>query len=89
MLILRTYGCNDFVKVWLDSYGLNLTDFPMACHLYSDGTPGAPNKWRDLKNAKAIAYTCYQMYAKMETGISAEYVRFQGPNDLVAAPQVC
>ncbi|KAG7372160.1 glycosyl hydrolase family 47 protein [Nitzschia inconspicua] len=31
---------------------------------------------RDLKTAKAITYTCYQMYARMETGISPEYIQF-------------
>lgn len=27
-------------------------------------------------NLQALTYTCYQMYARMETGISAEYVQF-------------
>jgi len=31
---------------------------------------------RDLKTGKALAYTCYQMYARMKTGISAEAVNF-------------
>jgi len=53
----------------------------------SDGTRGAGNKWRDLKNAKALAYTCYQMYARMATGLSAEYVEFRGGQDFVAAPR--
>ena len=36
---------------------------------------------RDLKTAKALAYTCYQMYATMETGLCPEVVRFpQGKN---------
>lgn len=53
----------------------------------SAGTGGEANKWRDLKNAKAIAYTCYQMYAKMATGIAPEYVEFRGGDDLMAAPR--
>lgn len=36
---------------------------------------------RDLKTAKALTYTCYQMYARMETGIAAEYVQFYPNKD--------
>uniref|UniRef100_A0A7S4T7X4 alpha-1,2-Mannosidase n=1 Tax=Ditylum brightwellii TaxID=49249 RepID=A0A7S4T7X4_9STRA len=36
---------------------------------------------RDLKSAKALAYTCYQMYARSKTGIAPEYVRFGNDND--------
>jgi len=36
---------------------------------------------RDLKTAKALTYTCYQMYARMPTGISPEYVQFQWGKD--------
>uniref|UniRef100_A0A7S4N8K7 alpha-1,2-Mannosidase n=1 Tax=Odontella aurita TaxID=265563 RepID=A0A7S4N8K7_9STRA len=31
---------------------------------------------RDLKTAKELTYTCYQMYARMKTGISPEFVAF-------------
>lgn len=31
---------------------------------------------RDLTTAKALTYTCYQMYARMNTGISAEFIQF-------------
>jgi len=36
---------------------------------------------RDLRSAKAITYTCYQMYARMETGISPEFVQFYEGKD--------
>ena len=36
---------------------------------------------RDLKTGKALTYTCYQMYARMNTGISPEFVEFEGPSD--------
>lgn len=36
---------------------------------------------RDLRTAKALTYTCYQMYARMITGISAERVRFVDGQD--------
>jgi hypothetical protein len=36
---------------------------------------------RDLRTAKALTYTCYQMYARMNTGISAEYVQFRDGQD--------
>ena len=32
---------------------------------------------RDLKTSKALAYTCYQMYASMPTGLSADVVHFE------------
>lgn len=31
---------------------------------------------RDLKTAKALTYTCYQMYARMPTGLAPELVHF-------------
>jgi hypothetical protein len=37
---------------------------------------------RDLRSAKALTYTCYQMYARMNTGISAEYVQFVPGEDI-------
>ena len=37
---------------------------------------------RDLKTGRALAYTCYQMYARMNTGISPEYVQFVNGDDL-------
>lgn len=36
----------------------------------------SPRAQRDLRTAKALAYTCYQMYAKTKTGISPEYMDF-------------
>ena len=36
---------------------------------------------RDLTTARALTYTCYQMYARMNTGISAEFVQFTPGND--------
>jgi len=33
---------------------------------------------RDLKTGKALAYTCYQMYARMPTGLSADQVSMNG-----------
>lgn len=41
---------------------------------------------RDLKTAKALTYTCYQMYARAKTGISPEMVRFTGSNDFHGTP---
>jgi Glycosyl hydrolase family 47 len=34
-----------------------------------------------MSSIKALTYTCYQMYARMETGISAEYVQFTPGED--------
>ncbi|KAL7530357.1 hypothetical protein ACHAXR_009943 [Thalassiosira sp. AJA248-18] len=37
---------------------------------------------RDLKTAKALTYTCYQMYARTKTGIAPEFVQFNGGDDM-------
>jgi hypothetical protein len=36
----------------------------------------SPKAQRDLAHAKALTYTCYQMYARFPTGLSPEFVRF-------------
>jgi hypothetical protein len=41
----------------------------------------SPRAQRDLKTAKALTYTCYQMYARMATGISPEFVQFMEGRD--------
>lgn len=38
---------------------------------------------RDLTTARALTYTCYQMYARMHTGISPEFVQFESGRDFV------
>jgi mannosyl-oligosaccharide alpha-1,2-mannosidase len=48
----------------------------------------SPRAQRDLELSKALMYTCYQMYHRMESGISAEYVQFQRGKDLVAPSHV-
>ncbi|CAN0145755.1 unnamed protein product, partial [Hapterophycus canaliculatus] len=32
---------------------------------------------RDMKTAKALAYTCYQMYERQKTGLAPEMVNFE------------
>ena len=49
------------------------------------GTPGEARAAQDLENAKALAYTCWQMYERMATGLAPEYVEWPGGGDLVAA----
>jgi Glycosyl hydrolase family 47 len=41
----------------------------------------SPRAQRDVKTAKALTYTCYQMYARMNTGIAPEFVQFQRNSD--------
>ena len=43
----------------------------------------SPRAQRDLKVGKQLTYTCYQMYARMNTGISAEFVQFEEGKDFV------
>jgi Glycosyl hydrolase family 47 len=58
----------------------------LALGAYTDPTGlDSARAQRDLQTAKALTYTCYQMYARMNTGIAAEYVRFELGRDLEAA----
>lgn len=41
----------------------------------------SPRAVRDMETAKALTYTCYQMYARMATGISPEFVQFYDGRD--------
>jgi mannosyl-oligosaccharide alpha-1,2-mannosidase len=41
---------------------------------------------RDLAVAKALMYTCYQMYHRMASGIAAEYVEFPSHQDFIPGP---
>ncbi len=36
---------------------------------------------RDLRTGKALTYTCYQMYARMNTGISPEFIQANPGSD--------
>lgn len=56
----------------------------LALGAYTDplGLDSARAK-RDLAVAKALMYTCYQMYHRMTTGIAAEYVEFPAHADFV------
>ena len=50
------------------------------------GGINSPRSKRDLAVAKALMYTCREMYHRMSTGISPEYVEFPEGRDLVPAP---
>jgi hypothetical protein len=43
---------------------------------------------RDLRIAKALMYTCYQMYHRTKSGIAPEYVEFRGTQDFMIPAQV-
>ena len=47
--------------------------------------PDNPNAKRDMTLAKAMLYTCYQMYRRTATGIAPEYVQFPGGRDPLPA----
>ena len=49
------------------------------------GTAGEKRAVKDLAAAKALAYTCWQMYERQATGIGAEFVEFPGGGDLIAS----
>jgi len=59
----------------------------LALGAYTDplGGPDSdnPRAKRDLDVAKALMYTCYQMYARQASGISPEYVEFRAGKDIV------
>lgn len=49
----------------------------------------SPRAQRDLAVAKALMYTCREMYHRMESGISAEYVEFpRGGGDIIVPGNV-
>jgi hypothetical protein len=33
-------------------------------------------KWQHMREAKAMTYSCYQMYARQPTGLSPEFVEY-------------
>ena len=47
----------------------------------------SPRARRDLKTAKALAYTCYQMYARTKSGLSPEFVIFTEKDDDFRIPR--
>ena len=49
--------------------------------------PPSKRRSRDIKIAKALMYTCWQMYARTPTGIAPEYVNFFG-RDFSVPPDV-
>jgi hypothetical protein len=61
----------------------------LALGAYTDPNGGLSSSraQRDLKVAKALMYTCYQMYSRQSTGISPEYVEFPAGGDMVVASQ--
>ena len=48
--------------------------------------PESPNAERDMRIAKAIMYTCWQMYERQATGIAPEYAKFD-KNDFSVPPK--
>ena len=45
------------------------------------GTVLEGKKWQHLKDAKALAYSCWQMYEATPTGLSGEYVEYTDYSD--------
>jgi len=61
----------------------------MALGAYTDPTGfESARAQRDLEIAKGLMYTCYQMYHRMESGISPEYVEFRQGRDIVVPSHV-
>lgn len=58
---------------------------PGVMALGAKSKPDSPNAARDLRTAKQLTYTCYQMYARHPTGLSPEYVTFGGGGEMQAA----
>ena len=46
----------------------------------------SPRAVRDLEIARALTYTCYQMYERAATGIAPEWVQFRPGRDFAAGP---
>jgi hypothetical protein len=54
----------------------------------SNGTQLQPKVWEHMKTAKALMYTCWQMYQRNPTGLAPEYVDFLALNDIHVAKKV-
>jgi hypothetical protein len=52
------------------------------------GTVLEAKKWRHLQHAKALAYSCWQMYDSTVTGLSPEFVEYTMNTDPVPAQKV-
>lgn len=53
----------------------------LGAYTYPDGLD-SPKAQRDLQTGKALAYTCYQMYASNPTGIGPEIAKFPNQDHL-------
>ena len=79
-------------KLWFvaESGGVNKMDH-LACFvpgmlaLGAYAKPDAPTFSRDMQTAKAMTYTCWQMYERTATGIAPEYVNFEPGRDNVVS----
>lgn len=58
------------------------------CVLLRDGTILEAHKWEHLTFAKALMYTCFQMYDSFPTGLSPEFVEFPGQGDMTTNKKV-
>lgn len=56
----------------------------LGAHTDPDGLE-SPRARRDLNIAKALAHTCFQMYDRMSTKLSPEFVTFQPGGDFAAS----
>jgi hypothetical protein len=54
----------------------------------SDGSILEEKKWQHMKEAKAMTYACYQMYARQPTGLSPEFVEYPGLTEPVPGKRV-
>jgi len=50
----------------------------------TEGTLGAKNAQRDLKTARALADTCYEMYKRQPTGLSPDTIRYDNLGEFTA-----
>ncbi|CAM9257753.1 unnamed protein product [Choristocarpus tenellus] len=77
-----------FVSDWNGSRNINKMDH-LVCFLAGSLALGStthedPEKAeRDLRLAKALAFTCYNMYSRQKTGLAPEMVNFRDGQDMV------
>jgi len=93
MLLRTTPSEMEYVAEWHGNGPVHKMDH-LACfvpgmlalgaYTAKDGVgSGTANVQRDLQNAKALAYTCWQMYDRQKTGLAPEYVDFRAGQDMV------
>ncbi|CAN0020821.1 unnamed protein product, partial [Discosporangium mesarthrocarpum] len=88
-ILVKKSGGLTYLSEWNGSQHQHRMDH-LACFVAGNLALGAATTAdpvraaRDLRTGKALAYTCYQMYMRMPTGLPPETVEFHGDGEIRA-----